>query len=130
MLRSINDLYRISYSRNTFACFVKLASISQPCRTTSHPRHYSHLFHCKYKTVRNPWNKIFLRNKTKRSRKDILAEYFYKNVYQGIALISFGTALVLKCIGLKLLMLQLAPILYMLRNQLGIIKKTFVRDIK
>lgn len=60
----------------------------------------------------------------------MLVERFYKNVYQGIIVIAVGTLLYIKLVGLKLLLLQLAPIAYLVRNQLPIIKQTFFRDVK
>lgn len=121
MLRNVlNSFVRISRSRKTTQYLFKFRAGSY--------RNYSQLFRHKRK---NPWNHtISVRNIKKKSRKDVLIESFYKNVYQGLLVIAVSTFIYCKIVGLKLLLLQLAPIAYVFRNHLLTIKQTFTRDIK
>lgn len=127
----LNVPVSVSYFSSTTLYILFKPQTGLPCRTVP-CRKYSQLFrHNRGHYLKNPWtHSVSVRNVEKKSRKDILFERFYKNVYQGLAVIATSTFLYIKLIGLKLLLLQAAPIAYMLRNQLPTIKETFSRDMK
>lgn len=132
MFRSaLSDLFRLSHCKNSDLLLSKCSVLNfLPPSKVAPYRNYTQLFRHKCNNVKSSWNTISIRNKTKRSRKHMLAQRFYKNVHQGFAIIAVSTLLFLKMIGTKLLLLQLAPIIFMLRRQLPIIGQTFTRDVK
>lgn len=124
-----NFLKVLQYRSNNLY-FLKPTLFYLPCRSLQY-RSYPHLVknrNCYY--LKNQWNTIFIRNITKRSRKDMLLEYFYSNVYRGFLVIGVSSLVYLKLIGMKLFILQLTPIVVLLRNQIPSIMKNFTRDIK
>lgn len=125
MLRNV--LFKLPYCINTKQYFQNTTLLHLPWKISTQ-RNYTQFVKNKERyNLRIHLNTVPRRNK---SRKSALIEKFYKNVYRGFAVIAASTLVFIKLIGMKLLLLQLTPVLFLFRNQVPMITQHFIRDTK
>lgn len=128
MLRNV--LLKLPHCRSTNPYFLKPTLFHLPCKDPTYRNYTQFVRKKECYNLRSQWNTVPIRNETKSSRKDILVEKFYNNVYRGFAIIAVSTIVFIKLIGTKLLLLQLTPIIFLLRKQIPMITQNFRRDTK